>query len=71
VAGLGAQLVSARPDLDNVSVRHIIERTGDRVSPARYAYRNVAHKPSGPWHEETGYGRINAARAVQAAVNAP
>jgi subtilisin family serine protease len=70
VAGLGALLLSARHDLDNVSVRHIIESTCDQVSPALYAYRNVPHKPSGPWHEETGYGRINAARAVQAAMNA-
>ena len=67
VAGLGALLLSLSPGLGNVALRHLIERTCDKISPNRYPYRNVATKPSGTWHEEVGYGRINAERAVTAA----
>lgn len=67
VAGLGALLFSLRPELSNVEARHLIESTCDKISPALYHYRNVATKPSGTWHEEVGYGRINAERAVDAA----
>lgn len=67
VAGLAALLFSLRPELDHVEVRHLIESTCDKISPARYPYRNVATKPSGTWHEEVGYGRINAERALHAA----
>lgn len=67
VAGLAALLFSLRPDLDNTEVRHLIEKTCDKISPSRYPYRPVATKPSGTWHEEVGYGRINAKRAVEAA----
>ncbi len=70
VAGLGALLFSLRPDLDNVGVRHLIERTCDKISPNRYAYRTVAGKPSGTWHAEVGYGRVNAERALLAAQRA-
>jgi thermitase len=66
VAGLGALMLSLNPQLDNVQTRHLIERTCDKISPNKYPYRNVATKPSGTWHEEVGYGRINAEKAVMA-----
>ncbi len=68
VAGLAALLRSANPRLSNADVRRIIESTCDKISPALYDYQNVASRPSGTWHEEVGYGRINAARAVLAAI---
>ncbi len=71
VAGLAALILSLRPELDNTQVRHIIERTCDKISPAKYAYRNVATKPSGTWHDEVGYGRVNALRALLAAMAIP
>jgi Subtilase family len=64
VAGLGALVFSLRPQLDNVSVRRLIESTCDKISPAMYAYANVAGKPSGTWNNEVGYGRVNAERLL-------
>lgn len=64
VAGLAALLLSLRPDLSNETVREVIERTCDKVSPGTYEYEHVGDRPSGTWNEEMGYGRINAERAV-------
>jgi subtilisin family serine protease len=64
VAGLAALMLSLRPGLSNVEVRSVIEGTCDKISPALYAYANVAGKPSGTWHEEVGYGRVNVERAL-------
>lgn len=67
VAGLAALILSMRPSLTNVQVRSLIESTCDKISPALYAYANVATKSSGTWHEEVGYGRVNVERALLAA----
>jgi len=67
VAGIAALLLSSRPTLTNVEVRHLIESTCDKISPALYAYANVGSKPSGTWNNEVGYGRVNAERAILAA----
>ncbi len=67
VAGLAALILSVNPALDRASVRHIIELTCDKISPAMYPYANVPTKPSGTWHAEVGYGRVNAERALLAA----
>jgi thermitase len=64
VAGLAALLKSMNPTLSNVQVRSLIERSCDKISPALYAYANVAGKPSGTWNEEVGYGRVNVERAL-------
>lgn len=64
VAGLAGLIVSLRPTLGNVEARSIIERSCDKISPALYGYANVAGKPSGPWHEQVGYGRVNVERAL-------
>lgn len=64
VAGLAALLKSMNPTLSNVQVRSLIERSCDKISPALYAYANVAGKPSGTWHEEVGYGRVNVERTL-------
>jgi thermitase len=67
VAGLAALVRSVRPDLSNIEVREILSRTCDKISPSLYPYALVAGKPYGTWHAETGYGRINAERALLAA----
>lgn len=64
VAGLAALLKSLDPSLNHVQVRSLIERSCDKISPALYAYANVAGKPSGTWNEEVGYGRVNVERAL-------
>jgi thermitase len=66
VAGIAALLFSARPTLTHVEVRRLLESTCDKISPALYAYANVASKPSGTWNNEVGYGRVNAERALLA-----
>jgi subtilisin family serine protease len=66
VSGIAALLFSSRPSLTNVEVRSLIESTCDKISPALYAYANVGTKPSGTWHAEVGYGRVNAERALLA-----
>lgn len=67
VAGLAALILSVAPELSATDVRRIIESTTDKISPAMYAYATTAGKPSGTWHEEVGYGRVNAERALLAA----
>jgi thermitase len=67
VSGIAALLLSTRPSLTNVEVRHLIESTCDKISPALYGYANVGSKPSGTWNNEVGYGRVNAERALLAA----
>ena len=67
VAGLAALIFSMRPNLTNVQTRSLIETTCDKISPATYVYGNVAHKTSGTWNNEVGYGRINVERALLAA----
>jgi hypothetical protein len=67
VAGLAGLLLCLCPELTNVDVRHLIESTCDKISPALYPYANVGTKPSGTWHSETGYGRINVKSALEAA----
>ena len=67
VAGLGALLLSLAPSLTNVQLRQIIESTCDKISPSLYTYAHSGSKPSGTWHEEVGYGRINVERALLAA----
>jgi Subtilase family len=67
VAGLAALVLSLRPNLSNVEVRRLIESNCDKISPALYAYADTAGKPSGTWHEEVGYGRVNAERTLLAA----
>ena len=67
VSGIAALMFSSRPSLTNVDARRLVESTCDKISPALYAYANVASKPSGTWNAEVGYGRVNAERALLAA----
>lgn len=68
VAGLAALIMSVNPTLTNQQVRDLIESTCDKISPALYPYANTPGRPNGTWHQEVGYGRINADRAVRGAV---
>jgi hypothetical protein len=68
VAGLAGLIMSVNPTLTNQEVRDLIESTCDKISPAMYPYANTAGRPNGTWHQEVGYGRINAERAVSGAV---
>lgn len=71
VAGLAGLLVALLQNPVNVPpgfqindlVRYIIEQTATKVGG--YAYTATAGHPNGTWHEEMGYGRINAAAALR------
>lgn len=65
VAGVGALVLSVRPDLHARDVRAIINLTADKVSGYDYN-ENLLH---GTWNEEVGYGRVNAYKAIQFAIN--
>lgn len=64
-AGVGALILSVRPDLHARDVRAIINLTADKVLGYDYN-ENLAH---GTWNEEVGYGRVNAYKAIQFAID--
>jgi subtilisin family serine protease len=63
-AGVGALLLSVRPDLRVEDVRRIIAETCDKVGG--YAYDTTL--ANGSWSRELGYGRVNAFQALQYAL---
>lgn len=64
VAGLAALLLLRYPALTNQRVRDIIERTCSKVSSGLFPYAPSLAHPNGSWHEQMGYGRINAHAAL-------
>lgn len=66
VAGLAGLLFSAAPAQTNTQVRNLIESSCTKISPGLYPYATVAGRPNGTWHQEVGYGQINARAALQA-----
>ncbi len=61
-AGVGALVLAANPNLTSDEVRNIMERTADKIE--RYPYNTDG------WNKHVGYGRVNAANAVRAALGA-
>jgi subtilisin family serine protease len=64
VSGLAALLLSEYPTLTNQQVRDIIERTCEKVNQVLYPYAYDPNHPNGVWHQEMGYGRVNALQAL-------
>jgi subtilisin family serine protease len=71
VAGLAGLLLSADPSLTNVEVRNLIESTCTKINPGLYPYATVEGRPNGTWHQEVGYGQINARAALVALLGEP
>jgi subtilisin family serine protease len=65
VAGVAALILSINPGLTQEEVRNIIESTCTKVGS--YNYSTVAGRNNGTWHQEVGYGLVNAHAAVLAA----
>lgn len=63
VSGIAALILSANPELTQVQVRNIIEQSCDKLSGYIYT-----QKTNGPWHQEIGYGKVNAYKALEKAV---
>ncbi|MDD2283887.1 MAG: S8 family serine peptidase [Paludibacter sp.] len=64
VAGVAALMLSMRPDLTGQQVRDVIEQTTQKVG--NYSYTTTVGRPNGIWHEQMGYGLVNAYAAVYA-----
>jgi subtilisin family serine protease len=62
VAGVAALVLSINPCLTEEEVRNIIENTAQKVGT--YTYGNNPNRPNGTWHEEVGYGLIDAFQSV-------
>lgn len=62
VSGVVALILSVNPNLTHAQVKEIIEKTAQKVGP--YYYESNSAHPNGTWHEEMGYGMINAIRAL-------
>lgn len=60
-AGVGALLLSLRPDLTAEDVRNVIAQTADKVGGYSYSSNNT----NGTWCNELGNGRVNAYKALQ------
>lgn len=70
VAGLAALLICANKSLSNIEVQAIIEYTAQKVGPLDplKPTAGVVLEAHGTWHQEMGYGRINAYEAVKLAL---
>lgn len=67
VAGVVALIASANPKLTADSIRAILELTADKIGG--YGYEE--EREHGGWSPYTGYGRVNAGRAVRMAAGLP
>jgi len=65
VAAVAALILSQNPNLTQIQVANIIESTAQKVGG--YNYQTTAGRINGTWHNEVGYGLIDAFAAVQAA----
>lgn len=64
VAGVAALILQVNPDLTQQQVVTIIEKSARKVGP--YSYAPTSGRPNGDYHEEMGYGLVNAAVCVNA-----
>ena len=64
VSGIAALILSVNPTLTGQEVWDIIESTAQKVRTDLYTYDTVPNRPNGTWHEEMGYGLVDACEAV-------
>jgi len=62
VAGVCALMLAVNPGLDRREVKNLLRQSCDRIDEAMGSYNPMGHSPY------YGYGRVNAARAVQQAL---
>ena len=65
VSAIIALMLSVNPALTCDEVRYILESTASKVGP--YEYDIHPSYPNGTWHEQVGYGLVNAYAAVMEA----
>lgn len=66
VAGVAALVLSIHPELRGDDVVQIIERSARKITTDTYTYSSDTVHWSGTWHEEVGYGLVDATAAVTA-----
>jgi len=62
VAGIAALMLSANPELTWMQIREIIKETSDKIDKAAGKYDSNGHS------KYYGYGRVNAEKAVERAL---
>ena len=67
VSGIAALILSVNPCLTQQQVATIIETTSQKVGG--YSYNITPERPNGTWHNEVGYGLVDAYAAVQMALS--
>lgn len=67
VSGVAALILSVNPCLAQHDVTDIIEITAQKAGT--YTYSTEAGRPNGTWHNEMGYGLVNAEAAVNLAAS--
>jgi subtilisin family serine protease len=68
VAGVAALILQANPNLTQGQVVEIIEKCGRKVGT--YNYQNTPGRPHGDWHQEMGYGMLDAKACLEACISA-
>jgi subtilisin family serine protease len=66
VSGVAALILSANNGLSSIEVSDIIESTSKKIGG--YSYTTETGRSNGTWHEEVGYGLVDAGAAVHKAV---
>ncbi len=71
VSGIAALILAVDSNLTSRQVKDIIEITAQKISPNNYNYTTLpfSNHPNGSWHEEMGYGLVDAYAAVLKAKN--
>ena len=65
VAAIAGLMLSENPELTNLQVSEIINKTAVRIST--YTFTDNSERPHGLWNNEVGYGLVNAMDAVSLA----
>lgn len=65
VAAVAALVLSVNPNLTNLEVNDIIEKTAKKVG--NYTYTTKSDRKNGTWNQYMGYGLLDATAAVKAA----
>lgn len=63
VAAIAGLILSEHPNITQKEVSRVIESTAQKVGG--YSYQTTSGRPNGPWHEQMGYGLIDAYAALQ------
>ena len=67
VAAIAGLILSVNPELTQQEVGYIIASCAKKIGP--YNYTNASGHPYGSWHEEVGYGLVDAYASVLMAMN--